>query len=151
MIAIRDFVESDWHSVCRIHDAARPDELKGSCDPRAFVPLEQDPEAEELKESKIIVAQLEDEIVGFAAVRDSYLSFLYVHPDHYRQGIGLKLLRASIKLAEDVPWTIVLAENEPAISLYKRAGFDEVARFESDNEGYPVTCIRMVKEPASAV
>jgi len=40
-------------------------------------------------------------------------------------------------------WTIVLHKNEPAIGLYESLGFKEVHRFDSDNAGYPCTCVRM--------
>lgn len=147
-LKIRPYRDSDWEAVCAVHDAARPDELAGSCDPRAFVPLADDPESESLLASRIIVAEIDGEVVGFAAVDDAYLSFLYVHPAHYRQGIGRRLLDQSLELATDEAWTIVLAGNEAAISLYQSAGFVEVDRFASDNEGYPVTCLRL-SQPSS--
>jgi len=112
------------------------------------VPLAQDPESEVLLKSRILVADHEGQIVGFAAVKEGYLSFLYVHPDFHRRGIGRKLLRASLEIASAEPWTIVLSGNEAAIALYREEGFEEAARYESDNEGYPVTCIRMVKKSA---
>lgn len=148
MIAIRPYRETDWASLCAIHDAARPDELKGSCDPRAFVPLADEPEAEELRGSTVLVADDGGQVVGFVAVDGDYLGWLYVHPDRYRQGIGRKLLRAGLELVTGEAWTIVLAGNEPAIGLYADEGFREVARFESENAGYPCTCVRMVRRPA---
>ena len=36
---IRDYTPEDWADVCRVHDRSRPDELRGSFDPRAFIPL----------------------------------------------------------------------------------------------------------------
>src|SRR3972149_6156378 len=93
MITFRDYEESDWNAICKIHDRARPDELKGSCDPRAFIPIEQDPEAEELKRSQKFVASDGARVVGFVAVDEKYVSFLYVDPDYYGQGIGRKLLQ----------------------------------------------------------
>lgn len=147
MITIRSYREKDWPSIRAIHDAARLDELKGSCDPRAFVPLEEDPEVEELRRSTILVAHDGKKVVGFAAVDGDYLGWLYVHPDRYRRGIGRKLLRAALELVSGEAWTIVLAGNEPAIRLYASEGFGEVARFESENAGYPCTCVRMVRCP----
>ena len=38
-VIIRAYCDDDWPAVCAVHDRARPDELRGSCDPRAFVPL----------------------------------------------------------------------------------------------------------------
>ncbi len=52
MITIRDYTDADWAAICAIHDAARPDELKGSCDPRGFIPIEEDKEVEELRKSR---------------------------------------------------------------------------------------------------
>ncbi|MBX3051694.1 MAG: GNAT family N-acetyltransferase [Caldilineaceae bacterium] len=148
MITIRPFKPEDWDALCRIHDAARPDELKGSCDPRAFVPLSQEPEAEELRKSTILVAEEGDEVVGFSAVDGDYLGWLYVHPNHYHNGIGRKLLQNSLLLVPGQAWTIVLSENKPAIALYQSEGFCETSRFEGDNEGYPCTCLRMKRQPA---
>lgn len=143
MLVIRPYSAEDWDALCRIHDAARPDELKGSCDPKAFVPLNEEPEAEELRHSTVLVAQDDDEVIGFSAVDDNYLGWLYVHPDHYHKGIGRRLLQEALQLVSGEAWTTVLAGNRPAIALYRSEGFDEVARFESDNEGYPCTCLRM--------
>lgn len=153
MIAIRPYREGDWPSICAIHDAARPDELQGSRDPRAFVPLEEDPEAEELRGCTILVAVDEavngERIVGFTGVDGDYLGWLYVHPDYYRRGIGRTLLQAALEEVSGEAWTIVLAGNEPALALYAAEGFREVARFESENAGYPCTCVRMTRWPSS--
>lgn len=144
-VAIRPLTERDWPAIHAIHDVARPDELRGSCDPRAFVPLADDPELEELRGCTILVAEDGDGVVGFAGVDGDYIGWLYVHPDHYRAGIGRKLLRAALQHVSGEAWTIVLAGNAPAIGLYRSEGFREVARFESDNAGYPCTCLRMAR------
>jgi len=149
--AIRPYVKADWPALVGIHDAARPDELRGSCDPRAFVPLEQDPEVEELRKCQILVAEVQAKVIGFTGVDGEYLGWLYVHPDYYGQGIGRSLLRAALALVEsEASWTIVLAGNQPAISLYQSEGFEEMARFESDNAGYPCTCLRLVRAAGQA-
>lgn len=145
-VSLRQFRPGDWEQVCAVHDAARPDELRGSCDPRAFVPLQQDPEAAELRSSDITVAEASGRVIGFGAVDGSYLGWLYVHPDHYRQGIGRALLNEVLQQVEGAAWTIVLAGNKPAIRLYQEFGFREVNRYESDNAGYPCTCLRMERE-----
>lgn len=79
-------------------------------------------------------------MLGFAAVDGSYPGWLYVHPEYYGQGIGRRLLRASLGLVSGEPWTIALAGNKPAIHLYRSEDFREVERFESDNAGYLCTC-----------
>ncbi len=41
-LQVRDYKDSDSNRCRDIHDLARPIELQGSCDPRAFVPLAND-------------------------------------------------------------------------------------------------------------
>jgi len=146
MIAYREYQEPDWKDICQIHDRARPDELRGSCDPRAFVPIEQDKEVEELKTSRKFVACDNEKVVGFVGVDDKYLAWLYIDPDHYGKGIGRELLKLGIREIGAGAWTIVLDGNQKAISLYESEGFQEVRRFASDNAGYPCTCIRLERK-----
>jgi ribosomal protein S18 acetylase RimI-like enzyme len=143
MITYRDYEETDWQAICNIHDRARPDELNGSCDPRAFIPIEQDEEVEDLKRSRKFVACDRDKVVGFSAIDEKFVSFLYVDPDYYHRGIGRKLLQMSEKAIGQGAWTIVLDKNYPALGLYESEGFKETNRFDSDNAGYPCTCLRM--------
>ena len=143
MITYRPFEENDWQAVCKIHDRARPDELKGSCDPRAFIPIEQDPEVEDLKRAKKFVACDGERVVGFVAVDEKYVSFLYVDPAYYSQGIGRRLLQIADQAIGEGAWTTVLDGNRRAIALYESEGYREVRRFAGDNAGYPCTCLRM--------
>jgi ribosomal protein S18 acetylase RimI-like enzyme len=146
MITYREYQEPDWTAICQIHDRARPDELRGSCDPRAFVPIEQDEEVEDLKSSRKFVASLDEEVVGFVGLDDNYLAWLYVDPAHYGKGIGRELLRMGLREIGEGAWTIVLDGNRNAIKLYESEGFREVKRFAGDNAGYPCTCVRMEKK-----
>jgi ribosomal protein S18 acetylase RimI-like enzyme len=143
MIEYRDYADADWQSICQIHDRARPDELKGSCDPRGFIPIEHDQEVEGLKACKKLVACDDETVVGFVGVDDKYLAWLYIDPSHYGKGIGRELLRIGIREIGEGAWTIVLDGNRSAIKLYESEGFKEVRRFAGENNGYPVTCIRM--------
>ena len=143
---VRSYQPADWQSLCQIHNLARPDELVGSCDPRAFVPIENDKEVEHLKLCQKIVAVSDDRVAGFIGVDDGYIGWLYIHPDFYRQGIGRELLKEGLKLIKEKAWTIALAGNSPAVKLYQSEGFIEVNRYESDNAGYPCTCVRLEKE-----
>lgn len=143
MIIYRPYEDKDWQAICRIHDRARPDELKGSCDPRGFIPIEQDKEVEDLKRSKKFVACDSETVVGFVGMDEDYLAWLYIDPSHYRKGIGRELLRIGIHEIGEGVWTIVLDGNKSAITLYESEGFREFGRFNSENNGYPVTCIKM--------
>lgn len=77
MITYREFKDEDWKAICKIHDRARPDELLGSCDPRGFIPIEEDEEVEDLKASHKFVACEDDKVVGFVGVDEDYLAWLY--------------------------------------------------------------------------
>ena len=143
MIVYREYQDADWKAICQIHDLARPDELLGSCDPRAFVPIEQDKEVEELNSSRKFVANIDEEVVGFVGVDDKYLAWLYVDPAHYGQGIGRELLRIGLREIGEGAWTIVLDGNHSAIKLYESEGFQEVKRFVGDNAGYPCTGVKL--------
>ena len=145
-VQIRAYEPADWQFICHIHDLARPDELVGSCDPRAFVPIEEDQEVEHLKLCKKLVAVIEHKVAGFIGVDERYIGWLYIHPDFYRQGIGRKLLKGGLKLINEKAWTIALAGNSSAVHLYLSEGFIEVNRHESDNAGYSCTCVRLEKE-----
>jgi len=143
IISIRNFKDKDWSDICQIHNLARPDELLGSCDPRGFVPIEQDQEVAHLQLCKKQVATIDGRIVGFVGVHEGYLGWLYIHPDYYGRGIGRKLLQSGLKLINGKAWTIALAGNTKAIKLYQSEGFREINRYESDNAGYPCTCVRL--------
>jgi ribosomal protein S18 acetylase RimI-like enzyme len=145
-LTIRPFTDHDWPIICQIHDLARPDELAGSCDPRAFVPIEEDPEMEELRSSQKLIAEKSGEVVGFVGVIEDYLAWLYVHPRYYGQGIGRKLLRSGLTLINGKAWTITLAGNTRALNLYQSEGFRELNRYESENAGYPCICLRLETE-----
>ncbi|MFN8382670.1 MAG: GNAT family N-acetyltransferase [Anaerolineales bacterium] len=143
MTEYRDYQDTDWKAICQIHDRARPDELVGSCDPRGFVPIEQDEEVEDLKQHKKFVACEDGKVVGFVGVDEDYLAWLYIDPDYYGKGIGRELLRIGIREIGEGAWTIALEGNKKAIALYESEGFQEVSRFEGDNNGYPCTCLKL--------
>ncbi|MCJ7715917.1 MAG: GNAT family N-acetyltransferase, partial [Anaerolineales bacterium] len=128
---IRTYQPADWQSICQIHDLARPDELLGSCDPKAFIPIEQDQEVEHLTLCKKMVAITPDRIAGFIGVDQGFIGWLYVHPDYYGQRMGRELLQQGLKLTTEKAWTIALAGNSRALSLYQSEGFVEVNRYKS--------------------
>ena len=143
MITYRAYQEDDWKDICQIHDRARPDELRGSCDPRGFIPIEDDKESEELKKCWKYVAFDDELVVGFVGVDNKYLAWLYIDPQQYGQGIGRQLLKIALQEIGDGAWTIVLNGNHKAIKLYESEGFREVKRYSGENNGYPVTCINL--------
>ena len=142
-LLIRAYQDSDWMVVSAIHDKARPIELKGSCDPRAFVPLAEDKDdLAEFRQSQKLVACLEDDIVGFVGIDGSDVGWLYVDPAVSGQGIGRRLLREALLNIASKATVYVLDGNIPALNLYRSEGFEKVSEFESQNNGYP--CVVMV-------
>ena len=143
-IAIRAYRKDDWLAVCLVHDRARPEELAGSCDPRAFVPLaEERSDADSFRRSRKFVACLGEKIVGFVGVDGTYVSWLYVDPDYHGRGIGRGLLRLAVELIGAGAWTVWLAENTRARRLYEREGFQVSEAFAAENAGYPCNCVRL--------
>jgi ribosomal protein S18 acetylase RimI-like enzyme len=142
-MTIRPYTEADWSNVCAIHDRARPRELAGSADARAFRPMADVAEEEEFFESKTLVACIEDRIVGFVSFRDAYITWLYVDPDFHRRGIGKRLLSEALKHCGEQAWVNTMAGNQAAVSLYRSAGFNVVKSFPSDCDGYPCVCVRL--------
>ncbi len=143
MISIREYTAGDWDAICRVHDRARPDELRGSCDQRAFVPLAEDPETNDVHRSEKLVAHDGERVVGFVGVDQDYLSDLYVDPKYYGHGIGRRLLRLGLELAGPGAFTVALASNARALALYRSEAFAVARKFESENTGYPCTCLRL--------
>ncbi len=152
-IVIRAYADADWPAVCAVHDRARPDELRGSCDPRAFVPLAEDEgDAASFNRSRKFVACSGEQVVGFVGVDGTYLSWLYVDPALYGQGIGRRLLRLGLRLIGPQAWTVALAGNTRALRLYESEGFQVVDTSSSANAGYPCMSVKLslsASEPRS--
>jgi ribosomal protein S18 acetylase RimI-like enzyme len=120
---LRPYSPGDWERLCAIHDAARVHELQASGLADAFLSLEQTAENEGLFDGEVVVAEIEGEVCGFAAYCEGELTWLYVEPARYKQGIGRQLLRHAIKASAGNLSTEVLVGNEPALALYLSEGF----------------------------
>lgn len=143
MITIRPYAAADWDAVCHVHDRARPHELAGATDPRAFRPMAAVADAEHFFDSVTLVACEGKRIVGFVSVMGSYITWLYVEPERHRRGIGAALLAAALKLCGRDAWLNTLEGNAAALALYRKAGFDIVKSFSSNCDGYPCVCLRL--------
>lgn len=147
-LKIRDYLASDLVRAEQIHDLGRPIELEGSCDPRGFVPLAKDKsDRAEFLSAKKFVAMLNNEVVGFVGTQPQEIGWLYVDPDYFAQGIGRKLLQHGLtQLANNKAIEVhVLSGNHRATKLYESEGFVEASRFESKNNGYPCTVIKLLR------
>jgi GNAT superfamily N-acetyltransferase len=144
---IRDYRSDDWQAVCRVHDRSRPDELRGSFDARAFIPLAEDPEGEEIADCDMFVAQHGDAVVGFAGIDEPFFAWLYVDPAFYGRGIGRALLRHCLELLGEDAWTLACGNNDRAINLYLSEGFTVESRSIGENAGYKGPSARLALHP----
>jgi putative acetyltransferase len=135
-------------AVWGVHHRARPLELVGSCDPRAFVPLADDAKdlvsfRETEKWVAVVAGAATPGIVGFAGRQGASLSWLYVDPAWHGRGGGRALLREALAAIGADAWTITPAGNRPAIALYESEGFRVAKTFSGENAGYPVELVRL--------
>jgi len=145
-LTIRNYLDTDWLVTCNIHDQARLIELIGSCDARAFVPLAEDkPDILAFKRSIKHVACIEDKVVGFVGTDKAEVSWLYVDPCFQGQGVGRQLLEHGLAVIDAKAATYVLEGNSIARKLYESAGFKVVQQFDSNNNGYACSVLRLMQ------
>jgi ribosomal protein S18 acetylase RimI-like enzyme len=128
--AVRAYHPADWPELCRIHDAARRQELAASVGEAAFQPLEEVGVSEGLFDGAVVVGIVGTRIVGFAAFTPGELTWLYVDPARQGEGHGRALLRHVLAGHEAGPEvsTEVLVGNDVALQLYRSEGFAIVAQ-----------------------
>lgn len=134
-IRIRPYASHDWDFLAHIHDRARLDELRLSVGLNAFRTLAQTAQGEGLFDGQLYVAEQDERIVGFIAADEGEITWLYVDPDHYRQGVGRALLRHVLITAKGGMSTSVLDGNDPALQLYLSEGFEIIETREGTLQG----------------
>jgi ribosomal protein S18 acetylase RimI-like enzyme len=145
---IRDYQKEDWAAICDIFIRAKPDELKGSCSPEAVIPLAQDERFLNLfHHSVLYVAELDQQVVGYAGYQGSLVSFLFVDPQYYQRGIAMKLLKKVISQIGATAWLNVAKNNLPARELYQKFGFKIAEEFVGQYNGHDVTVLRLALKP----
>jgi len=107
-----------------------------------------------LERSILYVAEVEDEVVGFANY--SYvqkggkveLGAIYLLPEFQGKGIGSALLQQAIDELEDVKEIYINVERDNKIgrTFYEAKGFEIVKEFEDELYGHILKTVRMVKK-----
>lgn len=80
--------------------------------------------------------------IGFMGVQGRKIEMLFLHPDHFRKGLGKRL----VQLAFDelgVKFVDVNEQNPGAAKFYKKMGFKAFKRNEYDAEGNPFPILEM--------
>ncbi|SFF01581.1 GNAT family N-acetyltransferase [Blastococcus tunisiensis] len=130
MVAIREYRPEDWEAIVRAHDAARLQEL-ATVGEEAFLSLTVTGRREGLFDECLWVAELDGAVVGFVAYAHSEITWLYVHPDAQRRGVGRALLRHALAHADDFGAEglvrVTVLDGNPARRLYASEGFRRVA------------------------
>jgi len=78
------------------------------------------------------------------------LHYIYLHPDHFRRGIGTEAMDFAFKKAREAGkkfisvW--VFAENINSIRFYEKCGFVPDGKFKLQDRGGPVKVIRMKRK-----
>jgi ribosomal protein S18 acetylase RimI-like enzyme len=100
-----------------------------------------------------IVAEYQDEIIGFASILiyQSRISGVYVHPNFMRQGIGTKLLAAVEEIAVNQMHKVMhVTASLPAVNFYQARGYQLINKsgFYSENTSW-IPCINLQKRLVS--
>ena len=150
---LRPYIPADWRRLCEIDDQARVHELQASGLAEAFIGLEQAAEGEGLFDGALVVAEMRDQVVGFVAYCDGELTWLYVDPAFFRQGIGRRLLRHAIDACAGSISTEVLVGNDAAHALYLGEGFKVLKRVDgrlAGNESFAASGHVLQRVPGDA-
>ena len=121
-IIVRAYDAGDWAEICRIHDAARIDELRGAGLLEAYLDLEATYENEGLFDDDVWVAELDGRLAGFIAGSQHEITWAYVDPGLYRRGVGRALVQHVLARAEG-PVELEVLDGNSARAFYEALGF----------------------------
>ncbi|MCP4355812.1 MAG: GNAT family N-acetyltransferase [Proteobacteria bacterium] len=120
-----------------IYNLSKPDEMRGSVDLKALIPLEDDQSNIDLfNKSNVLIIESQNEILGFGGNKDNYISWLFVHPSHRRKGVAITILDQILSSLTGEIRLNVAKYNEAAINLYKKYGFIVERDFQGNYNGY---------------
>ena len=129
---IRKFTPDDMEQVMEIW-------LNGNLEAHAFIPREyweSNAEAvkEQLLQAEIFICEEEGKIQGFAGLQGNYLAGIFVEAGSRSKGVGRELLNR-VKETHPSFSLHVYAENERAVSFYRREGLTVVSRETEEDTG----------------
>lgn len=78
----------------------------------------------ELSQGKVFYLLYLDTPKGIVSLKGNLIENLYVHPSEQRNGYGTQLLHYVEGLCSDNPTLWVLSNNQAAMSLYSREGYE---------------------------
>jgi ribosomal protein S18 acetylase RimI-like enzyme len=121
-VVIRPYESRDWDDICRIHDAARLDELRGAGLLEAYLDLAATYENEGLFDDAVWIAEVDGRVAGFLAGSRGEITWAYVDPQLYRRGVGRALVEHMQRLATG-PIELEVLDGNAARGFYESLGF----------------------------
>ena len=76
-----------------------------------------------LLRNKVYVVEKNEYPIAFMAMENDFIDQLYVHPDHWRQGVGEMLLNFAKEKFPEHLWLYTLQVNFNARAFYEKNGF----------------------------
>ncbi|MCP4024576.1 MAG: GNAT family N-acetyltransferase [Desulfobacteraceae bacterium] len=141
---IRIYADSDWLEVKEIYDISKPDEMKGIVNPSQIKPLADDGKMlKDFFNSNIWVYEQDNKILGFIGRRDTVVSWLFVRPDHRREGIARQLMETLIASFKGDLILFLVKSNTAALKLYQGLGFQIQDEFEGNMYGQKIPAVKM--------
>ncbi len=141
---IRAYQPDDWQAVQTIYDLAKPDEMRGSVPPDAIRPLAEDAAMQQLfAASHILVAEVECQVAGFGGYSQDCIDWMFIHPEHRRQGLASALIIALLAQMGGQAILNVAQHNAAARRLYDRHGFLVEREFIGQYNGHPCGVLRL--------
>ncbi|MFT4820481.1 MAG: GNAT superfamily N-acetyltransferase [Candidatus Azotimanducaceae bacterium] len=114
------------------------------------MPLAEDKDdLQEFRQCQKLVACLGDRVIGFIGISGDEIGWLYVDPTESGKGVGRQLLRKGLAAINSDATVHVLDGNTPALNLYLSEGFAQVNSFNSKNNGYPCTVLKLSLKKAA--
>ena len=151
-ITVREYADADWHEIARIHDAARLDELRPTVGLDAFLDLEATYDGEGLFDGEVWMAEMDGRVTRFIAAANDEITWTYVDPAHYRQGVARAVLHHVLARATAPIELEVLDGNDTARAAYESVGFvvtETTTGKLAGNESFVATGHTMRWEPAA--
>ncbi len=133
-LEIREFVESDRALLRQLYVASRAAAFPW-LNPSALRLEDFD---RDTREERVIVAKLGATPAGFASIwePDNFLHNLFVHPDHFRKGIGRALIGRSMRYLGGHASLKCLRANSLAHAFYLHLGWHVTGYGESPDGPY---------------
>ena len=148
-ITVRKYQESDWESVCSVHDLSRPYEVGMFVPIEVIQPMSEVAAEDGFYDGNQFVADLDGNVVGFICVRREELTWLYVHPDYHGKGMGRALFEKVRSILGKNAYVLTALENVNGVKFYQKLGFRISATFPGSCQGYPCTCVRLTMPNSS--